>query len=538
MRTLNADTDAPEAPSEAEAALENDDALAARRASRRRFFAAGASLAAATLVGARPARAQGASQESGLRKKVRKLLDSEPTPGFDPFRRTEISSTGWDSALVKLVRRITNGVTPDEMALARKLGFYGYLNYHLNWSKIDDTTVQSYVSQNFPTINQDAAALYPLNQDTVRAEFLNSTLYRAAFSKRQLYERMVEFWSDHFNVTYNDVFYMKVVDERNVARKHAMGKFPDMVKASAHSPAMLEYLDNTRNRRNNTNQNYARELMELHTLGVDGGYTQDDVQELARCLTGWTIAPRGVGFTFEPNLHDFTAKTVMGQVIAAQPNNSGQLGKRDGDVMIDFLLAHVNTARFISRKMLRWLLRYDPSEAQVQTVAAQYTRTGGDIPTMIRTILTPDNLLAAPAKYRRPYSFLLAALRATSPNVLRISSLQNRLTTLGQPLFAWGPPDGYPDAADYWAGGVLQRWNFASYLTTNTADAVVDINRFLATNSVAGLVDAINKALFAGEMPDRLRGQLVTYASAGTLNQNRARETLALALSSSTFQWA
>jgi len=227
----------------------------------------------------------------------------------------------------------------------------------------------------------------------------------------------------------------------------------------------------------------------------------------------------------------------MGQVIPEQPSSAGQLGKRDGDQMIDFLVAHPNTARFMATKMLRWMLRYDPTEAQVAAVASAYSRTGGDIPAMIRAILTPANLTAATPKYRRPYSYMLAALRATSPNVLRIEQLTGRwLTTLGQTIGAWSPPDGYPDRADFWAGGVLPRWNFASYLTTNTADAVVDITRFTAATP-DGVLDAISSALFAGEMPDRLRGQLSTYLTAGTFNQNRIKETLALAVGSSTFQW-
>lgn len=506
---------------------------------RRRFLAAGAALAA-SVAGAGPALAQGTGsppRDNGMRRLVRRLLQQAPPAGFDPFHPVPITTTGWDSALVMLVRRVTNGVTPEELALARKLGFHGYLNYHLDWNRIDDTQVQSFVGQSYPNLARDVSQLYDLDQGQLRNEFMAATLYRGAFSKRQLYERMVEFFSDHFNIEYESVQYMRLPDDRSVARAHALGKFPDMVRASAHSPAMLEYLDNTRNRAVSPNQNYARELMELHTVGVDGGYTQDDVAELSRCLTGWTIAPRGAGFVFSAAVHDWGAKTVMGQVIPAQSSSAGQLGKRDGDQMIDFLVAHPRTARFIATKLLRWLLRYDPTEAQVAAVASAYSRTGGDIPAMVRAVLTPANLVGAPAKYRRPYSFLLAALRATGPNVLRIEQLTGRwLNTLGQTIGAWSPPDGYPDRAEFWAGGVLPRWNFASYLTTNTADAVVDMARFTAATP-DGVLDAISTACFAGEMPERLRGQLRTYLTAGTFNQNRIRETLALALGSSTFQW-
>jgi len=469
---------------------------------------------------------------------VRRVLRKTTRPEPGPARSTLVSAAAYDSALSKLVRRITNGVTADEMTLARKLGFAGYLNYQLNWSKIDDNAVQTYVATNYPLALQDSAQLYSLDAGTVQTQFINATLYRAAFSKRQLYERMAEFFSDHFNIEYANVQYMKVPDERDVPRLYALGKFPDMVRASAHSPAMLEYLDNTRNRRNNVNQNYARELMELHTVGVDGGYTQNDVAELSRCLTGWTIASRGVAFTFDPNGHDWNQKVVLGQVIPSQPSNSGQLGLRDGDMMIDYLVAHPNTARYVSKKMLRWLLRYDPSEEQIQSVASVYSSTQGDIPSMIRAILTPENLVAAPAKYRRPYTYILACLRSTNPGILRLQNVTGTwLRTVGQSLFAWGPPDGYPDTAEYWSGGALPRWNFAQYLATNTADVPVDINKFLATPTPTGLVDAINTALFAGEMPDALRSQLLSYAQGATLTATRARETLALAMSASAFQW-
>ena len=504
--------------------------------SRRRFFAAGAAVAA-TVVGARTASAQGSGTET-RRDMVRRVLRGSTRPETGPPRSLQVSAAAYDSALSKLVRRITNGTTPEEMTLARKLGFQGYLNYQLNASKIDDSAVQAYVATTYPYASMDSAQLYTLDQAQVSTQFQNATLYRAAFSKRQLYERMAEFFSDHFNIEYATVEYMKVPDERDVARKHALGKFPDMVRASAHSPAMLEYLDNTRNRRNNINENYARELMELHTVGVDGGYTQTDVRELSRCLTGWTIASRGVAFNFDPNGHDWAAKTVMGQVIPAQPTNSGQLGLRDGDMMIDFLVAHPNTARYLSKKMIRWLLRYDPSDEQIQTVASVYSSTQGDIPSMIRAILTEQNLLAAPPKYRRPYTFVLACLRATNPQLLRLQNVTGtQLRTVGQSLFAWGPPDGYPDTAEYWSGGALPRWNFAQYLATNTADVPVDIAKFMTTPTAAGVVDAINTAVFAGEMPDTLKTQLVAYAGTGTVSVTRARETLALAMSSAAFQW-
>jgi uncharacterized protein (DUF1800 family) len=518
------------------------------RPSRRRFFALGASLAAASLAGASTAAAQQGTQppkESATRGMVRKLLGQSPDPAFDPFGKRAVPlAKGWDSALTRLVRRVTNGVTEDEMKLARKLGYYGYLNYHLNPSKIEDGSVQTWVGQQAPLLNSTPDQLYNLDQNVVRGQLIGASLYRAAFSRRQLQERLVEFWSDHFNISWNEVRYLKLVDDREVIRRHALGRFPDLLRSSAHSPAMLEYLDNTRNRRTTLNENYAREIMELHTVGANGGYTQADVRELARCLTGWTLAGRGT-FTFDPNGHDFGEKVVWGQRIPAMPSSAGVQGKQDGDTMIDFLVRHPKTAEYVSWKMLRFFLQYDPSPAQVAAVAAVYSKTGGDIRAMMRAVLTPENLLAATPKYKRPYTYLLGALRATvnPAQVTSVNALATRyLPLLGQGMFAWEPPDGYPDRADYWAGGVLQRWNFATYITTTTStEAHMDFARFWSATATANtpdtVVDAISRHLFGGEMPDRLKAQVKTYLGAAALSQARAREGVALALSSATYNW-
>lgn len=521
----------------------SDDAFDRDRPpSRRRFFAVGVSMAAATVASAASASTAGAQQgtkPSAARGMVRRLLQQPPNPSFDPFGTpASQAGKGWDSTLTRLVRRVTNGVTEVELKLAQKLGFNGYLNYHLGWSKIDDAEAQAFVSQNYPLIAQGVDQLYNVDQGMVEDQLQEASLYRAAFSKRQLYERMVEFWNDHFNVAISQVRYLKVVEDREVIRRHALGKFPELLRATAHSPSMLEYLDNTRNRQRTLNENYAREIMELHTLGVDGGYTQTDVRELARVFTGWTLSGRGV-FAFDPAGHDFGAKTVLGKSFAAMPATAGAAGKSEGDQMLDLLIAHPSTARYIATKLLRFLLQYEPTATQVSAVASVYTRTQGDIPAMVRAVLTPANVTAAAPKFKRPYSYMLSALRAVKPQVTKVSTVTGRwLTTLGQPMFYWEFPDGYPDRADYWAGGLLQRWNFAQYLTTTSGELTMDVARFTAVNTADGVVAAIGKELFGGEMPERLKGQLLTYLQ-GTAapSTTRVREAVALALSSSTFQW-
>jgi uncharacterized protein (DUF1800 family) len=215
--------------------------------------------------------------------------------------------------------------------------------------------------------------------------------------------------------------------------------------------------------------------------------------------------------------------------------------------MINFLVKHAKTAEYVSFKMLRFFLQYDPSPAQIAAVASVYTKTGGDIPSMMRAVLTPANLLVATPKYKRPYTFMLSAMRATvnPAQVAKLDALAFRyLPLLGQPMYQWDPPDGYPDRADYWAGGVLQRWNFATYITTTTStEASMEASRFWnattpAANTVDTVLTSISRHLFGGEMPERLTAQVRTYLAAQTtLTQNRAREAVALSLSSATYNW-
>ena len=442
------------------------------RPSRRSFFLGAAAVATAALVPARKAQAQRIQR---------------PRPGI--MTRPGAPSSVSNDTLMRLVNRVTLGATDDEVKRAKAMGFSKYLEYQLKYTSIPDAETNTWVQTNAPTLAQDGATLYAVDYNTLITQLWNATTYRSAFSKRQLYERMVEFWSDHFNIDYEKVGYLKTLDDRDVIRKHALGKFPDMLKASAHSPAMLEYLDNTRSRGRNTNQNYAREIMELHTLGVDGGYTQTDVAELSRILTGWTIQGRGV-FAFDPTGHDFTGKTFLSTDFPAQSSSVGAAAVQEGDRAIDMLLAHPNTAKYISKKMIRWLLRYDPSDSLVTAVAQVYTKTNGDIPSMIRAILTPANLTAAPLKLKRPYHFLVSSLRATQPTVRSMNQLANRqLLLLGQPLFQWDTPDGYPDNMDFWAGTVLSRWNFASYVTSQssaTGEITFDVAPLLALGYAGG----------------------------------------------------
>ena len=459
-------------------------------------------------------------------------------------RRRLAAVTGtdnWTRSSLRLARRITFGLNAAETQRALKLGYKGYLEYQLNHAAVDDSAVESVVANNWPIVNQSSASLVQANQGTILQQLTDATIYRQATSPRQLLERMVEFWNDHFTIYFNKVGYLHVADHRDVIRKNALGNFGTLLKASAHSPAMLAYLDNNVNRVGSPNQNYGREIMELHSLGVNGGYTQNDVAEISRCLTGWTLNAQGA-FTFNAGLHDFNAKTVLGVTIPQRASNSGQ-GQQDMEQMLDVLIAHPSTATFIATKLLEAFLRPDPSAAQVAAVANAYTRTGGDIKAMLRVVLTESWVAAAPARYKRPYHLMLSALRGSgaviSPTATSLSTLRSMLTQMGHVMFDWDTPDGYPDRTEYWAGNVLPRWNALTTVASATAGQFVvsdtTFTRFGSTS--AAILDTINTMAFGGEMNQKTRDELSTYLTAGTINATRIRETLALAMSSSAFQW-
>jgi uncharacterized protein (DUF1800 family) len=499
--------------------------------SRRKFFVTAA--AAALVLTTREAKAQSIRRaKRKLPEAVRGVSLQLSTTSAPPDQQLAV----WRDPVARLVRRITGGITKVELTRAKALGYARYLEEQLKPAVIDDRAVAAFVAGSYPTTVMGPEALYGANQGTVIAEVQDATLYRAAFSKRQLYERMVEFWSDHFNIDRDKVGYTKVVDDRDVIRKHAMGKFPALLKASAHSAAMMAYLDQPSSRRGNINENYAREIMELHSVGVDGGYTQQDVNELARVFTGWTVSGRGI-FTYDAQLHDFGPKSVLGRTIPATVTAKGLAGKSEADLVIDTLALHPKTANYIATKLTKYLLQYDPTDAMIQTVEAEFTRSKGDIPSMIRVILSEQNLMVAPAKYKRPFHFLTSAVRALNPSVTSMSLARGQLDNMGHSLFSWETPDGYPDKMEFWSGLVLSRWNAATAVTSSTATTFnFDVTPFVGTTAETG-ADLIVDRLFGGEVPLSFKARLVEFLRPSPTNTARVREAVGLALSSAQFQW-
>ena len=343
-----------------------------------------------------------------------------------------------------------------------------------------------------------------------------AAVIRAVYSRRQLHEVMVDFWNNHFNVGFNKKFdyLLKPDDDRSAIRPHAMGSFRELLGASAKSPAVLQSLDNDSNVRGKINENYGRELLELHTVGADNGYTQQDVFEAARVFTGWSIvtlredAVNGGTFVYRPRAHDEDAKTVMGLKIPAMG------GLKDGEALLDFLAAHPNTARTISLKLCRRFVADEPAEAVVSAGAAAFTASKGDIKATLGTILhSPEFKASFGQKIKRPLEFVASALRAVDADTTAEPRIQQALAGMGQPLFLWQPPNGFPDTAGAYLGAssFLARWNFALDL----ANAAFKETR-VKFDTLAGkgdLIDALAQRFYGGTLPPSVKSALQPFAS-------------------------
>jgi uncharacterized protein (DUF1800 family) len=529
------------------ATTEQDHDLAAQppeAPARRAFFRSAAALVAGA-VGATAAAETAHAQQPGMsrRSATRRAPAASAVRGV-PAALAQVAGPPalqqdtWRDPVARLVRRISYGLTADELERAQQLGYRAYLEEQLAPSRIDDRQCAAFVQRTYPVVSMAPSALATFDGFQALVQLQEATMYRAAFSKRQLQERMVEFWTDHFNISRDDVGYLKVIDDRDVIRRHALGRFPDLLRASAHSAAMMEYLDQTRSRRGSPNENYAREIMELHSLGVDGGYTQQDVAELARVFTGWTRIGAG-SFFYDANIHDFGVKKVLGRIVPSTAQGTGLAGKQEAERIIDFLALHPNTARYISFKLARFFVAYQPPQAVVDAGAAAFLQSRGDIPSVLRAILTQPIVTASAPMYKRPYHLATSAVRALNPTVTSVGTVRSNVDVMGQSLYAWPTPDGYPMSMEFWSGLVMQRWNavtsFANASQSSTSFAVNPLPFQGATaDDTAGI---ICRRFFGNEVPAAFRQRLVTYLAPAPSSATRVREAMSLALASSQFQW-
>ncbi len=412
----------------------------------------------------------------------------------------------------------------------------------------------------------------------ITAELQASRILRAVYSERQLQEVMVDFWTNHFNVFAGKGAdrWLLVSYDRDTIRPNAMGKFSELLSATAQSPAMLFYLDNfqsvspnaeadgqrlqrlqrglgrraqagapqmpdlpanAQGRRRGINENYARELMELHTLSVDGGYTQKDVQEVARCFTGWTIlAPRGGAavagamgngaraerlrenagrFFFNQRVHDDGEKIVLGHKIPAGG------GFKDGLMVLDILAQHPATAKFVATKLARYFVSDTPPPALVARAAAAFTKSNGDIRETLRSIFSSPEFNspeAYRAKVKRPFELAISAIRTLGADTNGGPQLHQWIARMGEPLYGFQTPNGYSDTAESWVntGGLLERLNFGLSLASNRIPGTrVDLKRYVDNSASAKpldnnqIADRFLSLIVAGQISPKTREALM-----------------------------
>jgi len=495
-----------------------------------------------------------------------------------------------DAAILHVLGRAGFGARPGDVERVRQLGLDKYIDQQLHPERIQDAQMSARLSGFVtldkssralsdeyyepalrarqdakkeaaaePSMNESAPKRTPEQTEAARKarvvvmELSEQKVLRAAYSDRQLEAVLTDFWFNHFNVFAGKGATQQYLTEyeRDTIRPHVLGKFRDLLEATAKSPAMLFYLDNWQSadpdlearreqvrtrfgarfpgrmpppqqqpnpqrQRRGLNENYGRELMELHTLGVDGGYTQQDVVNVARAFTGWTIdQPRqGGGFRFEPRLHDVKEKVVLGHKIKAGG------GQSDGEQVLDILARHPSTAKFIATKLARRFVSDDPPAALVDRAAARFRESDGDIREVVRLILTSPEFFAPDAyraKVKTPFEFVVSSVRATGADVQSADALVQAVRQLGMPLYMCQPPTGYADRADAWVntGALLNRMNFA-----------------------VQLVNGRMRGVRAGAEPlgPQLVGALSPTTTATVAKATDARQVAALTLGSPEFQ--
>jgi uncharacterized protein (DUF1800 family) len=492
-----------------------------------------------------------------------------------------------------LLDRATWGARPEDLEQLLRVGSTMWLDRQLHPERIDNAALEARLA-GFPAAGMTVDELlraYPppqrgkakgkavgagkrMEPDTARprlrrrrrgrspnqvvAQLATAKLQRAVYSERQLEEVMTDFWFNHFNVYARKraVRWLVADYERAAIRPHVFGKFEDMLVATAKHPAMLIYLDNWTStvpdslrdrgargeRSRGINENYARELMELHTLGVDGGYTQQDVVEVARAFTGWTLSrPQsaiyrgegGVDFAFRPSMHDRREKSALGHRLPA-----GR-GIEDGRDVLRVLAHHPSTARHVARKLVERFVSDQPPPALVDRLAAVFLQTGGDLREVTRGLfLSPEfnDPTYRRAKVKTPFEFVASALRVTRAEAGGSRGVIQALQTFGHAPYLATAPTGYPNTMEEWTNGgaMLNRMNFALALGSGTLDRVrVDPSFLDASDPLrsARLVLFGRNATRASEV---IRSDLDSQG--GLAGPGAAQRALGLALGSPEFQ--
>jgi uncharacterized protein (DUF1800 family) len=517
---------------------------------------------------------------------------STQTPAGVQFRgRLPITDLSEDEAIFHAMNRLGYGPRPGDVERIKRMGLEKWIDEQLYPAKIDESAARARL-QRLPVLALSSASLlnqYPQPDEAARRmgitvedyrkrmdalahppqgtrpapstlpqEILNqlqqAKVSRAIYSDRQLEEQLTDFWFNHFNVFANKDLdlWLLVSYERDAIGPHALGKFRDLLAATAKSPAMLFYLDNylsadpgsfdrqkaqPRNQqprgknlppigpKRGLNENYGRELMELHTLGVDGGYTQQDVIEVARAFTGWTIrAPRvKPEFYFDERLHDPGPKLVLGKKIHAG-------GIRDGEQVLDLLSKDPHTAHHIALELAQHFVSDTPPEALVEKMTRAFLKSGGDLREVMRAMIYSPEFWSREtyrAKVKKPFELVVSAARALGADVDNPAPLVNWIARIGEPLYQCTPPTGYADKAAAWVntGALLNRLNFAIALASNRlAGSQVELSPLLGTDAESDPYQALDRAIgafLAGQISGATRSTLERQSAEYRTPDNR-----------------
>lgn len=504
-----------------------------------------------------------------------------PNPSHGNFSTGDLSD---NEAVAHVLSRLTFGARPGDAERVRAMGIEKWIDEQLHPSLIPDSALTVALAPikvwtvpvaDIPAANAFSPQMFTrliappkgAGADSVKkiiavqsaslslvlgggAPLSAGKLIRAQTSEHQLEEVMADFWENHFSVFINKMPTRDAlaIMSRDAIRPRVLGKFRDLLGAVAHSPAMLFYLDNQLNARGAANENYARELMELHTLGVDGGYTQNDVIEVARALTGWGIAGNAarpvtpVGpttlrpFEFLPARHDTGSKLVLGKQLAA-----GR-GIEDGEEVLDIVARHPSTARFIATKLARRFVSDSPPPALIARAAEVFLKSDGDIAEVVRAIVTSPEFFARSSlrsKVKSPFELVVSTRRALNiPGDTTFATMQF-LNDFGQPMFGKQTPDGWPDVGTAWmnSGTLMKRILFGAdvvegRLPTFAADAWpgwAALKSVPAEQQASGVIELILGGIASSET----RSAMLAATSDG---DTRLREIVAIALGSPEFQ--
>jgi len=405
-----------------------------------------------------------------------------------------------DEQVVHVLNRLAYGPRPGDVERVKAIGLQKWIDAQLAPSRIDNAALDARLSgivtpaalPVMPDVPGEPADRKEMRRQAQIAvlRLEQDKLLRAVYSERQLEEVLVDFWFNHFNVFAGKGAVRNYITEyeRDAIRPYVLGNFRDMLGATAKSPAMLFYLDNwlssaqgaqgapgargAQRRSSGLNENYARELLELHTLGVDGGYTQQDIVNVAKAFTGWSMRPQqGTGFMFLAPRHDRSEKIILGHTIKAGG------GMDDGERVLDIVAAHPSTAKHIAGELAIRFVSDTPPPALVDRLAAKFTSSKGDLREVMRALVNSPEFLSPGAyrvKVKTPFEFVASALRATGAEIRVALPLAKTLKDMGMPLYFCQPPTGYDDTSTAWvnAGALVSRMNFAVDLSKNAIRGV------------------------------------------------------------------